>query len=220
MFVPANRGSAQEHALRPAPAAISMAAATGLLREPGFRNLMVAGTLLGLTTISDAFLYLGIQQRMQLNVGFFPLLFVFTAAAFMLFAIPVGRLADRFGRAKVFLGGYLILLFVYTILLREEIGWVTLVVYLALHGLYYAATDGVLMALAGPRLPIQLRGSGMALLGTTIGLARLVSSVAFGLVWTAFGLLPTVASFLVALALSLMVAAFLLVSQDSHGVAG
>lgn len=58
---------------------------------------------------------------------------------------------------------------------------------LTLYGLFYAATDGVLIALAGPVLPPRLRTTGIALVQTGQALAYLVSSVLFGLAWQAWG---------------------------------
>jgi Na+/melibiose symporter-like transporter len=136
IFVPSQSQSAVAQAsttsTRQPPVALS--AAVRLLKRRPFGRLVIGGTLLGLATISDAFLYLSIQQRMQFNVGFFPLLFVITAAAYMLFAVPAGAVADRVGRGKVFLGGYALLLCVYSILLHESLGWGLLIAYLALHG--------------------------------------------------------------------------------------
>lgn len=106
LFVPSNRPLASHTARAACDPPVSLAAAAGLLRERDFRSLTLAGVLLGFATISDAFLYLSIQQRLQLNVGLFPLLFVVTAAAYMVFAIPMGRLSDRFGRGRILLGGY------------------------------------------------------------------------------------------------------------------
>ena len=74
--------------------------------------------MLGLATVGDAFLYLALQHQLGFDVGLFPLLYVGTALAFMLLAVPVGRLADRVGRGRVFLGGYVALLAVYGVLLR------------------------------------------------------------------------------------------------------
>lgn len=197
---------------------VSLATALGLLRGGRFRRLVLAGSLLGLTTISDGFLYLSIQQRMQLDVGFFPLLFVFTALVYMLLAVPVGRIADRWGRARVFIGGYALLLVVYTLLLHREIGWGELAVYLALLGAYYAATDGVLMALASQYLPAPLRASGLALLGTAIGVARLLSSLLFGLFWTLWGIQPTVMAFFGLLGVSVIISALVVLRLDRDAV--
>jgi MFS family permease len=104
----------------------------------------------------------------------------------MLLAVPVGRLADRVGRGRVFTGGYLALLAVYGVLLRPA-GTASAVAALLLLGTYYAATDGVLMALAGESLPDALRSTGMALVATSTSLARLASSLLFGLAWTLYG---------------------------------
>ena len=134
--------------------------------------------------MSDAFLYLTLQRRLDFQVGFFPLMYVATAAIYMVLALPVGLLADRIGRTRVFIGGYLLLLLAYSALLLPSAGTAEVAGYLVLLGAYYAATDGVLMALASARLPDDLRTSGMALLMTVSNLARLVASILFGWLWT------------------------------------
>jgi len=62
-------------------------------------------------------------------------------------------------------------------------GWPLLVLVVLLYGVFYAATDGVLMALAGPVLPERLRTTGIALIQSGQALACLGSSVLFGLAW-------------------------------------
>lgn len=167
---------------------VSLRNAAGLLRIPRFRMLAIVGTALGLATISDGFLYLGVQGRLDFDPSFFPLLFVGTAAVYMLLAIPAGRLADLIGRGKVFLGGYALLLLAYVLLLLPSTGSpAELVLYLGLFGAYYAATDGVLMALGSAVLPAELRASGLGLLVTGTSIARLCSSILFGAAWTVFG---------------------------------
>src|SRR5919108_179005 len=104
-------------------------------------------------------------------------------------------LADVVGRGRVFLGGYALLLLAYASLLLPTVGMGQLFVYLALFGAFYAATDGVLMALASSIVPDQLRGSGLAFLVTATSLARLLSSVVFGALWTAFGTDVAIAAF-------------------------
>jgi MFS family permease len=200
---------------RPNPdSAVSLRAAARLVRLPRIAALLVAVTLLSLTTLGDAFIYLTLQDRLQFNVGFFPLLYVATALVFMLLAVPVGRLADRVGRGRVFVGGYLALLAVYAVLLLSG-GTATAVAALVLLGAYYAATDGVLMALAGESLPEELRGSGMALVATASSLARLASSVLFGLLWTVLDVQAALTVFAVGLALAMVVAAALMGRRGS-----
>ena len=56
-----------------------------------------------------------------------------------------------------------------------------------LVGASYAATDGVLAALASATLDEEARGSGLAVLTTATNLSRFVASVGFGALWTLGG---------------------------------
>ena len=158
-----------------------------LLRRPGFARICLCATLLGLTTVSDAFIFLLLQQRINLPEYYFPLLPVGTAAAFLLLAVPFGLAADRLGRWRVFLAGHLLLLAVYALLLSPLTGAALLATTLVLHGAFYAAADGVLMAAAGPLLPESGRAGGLAILQTGQALGRFASSLAFGAAWSWFG---------------------------------
>jgi MFS family permease len=178
---------------------VSLRSALALLARPRFRALVVAGTVLGLVTIGDAFVYLTLQRHAELDLRFFPLLYVGTSFVFLLLAVPAGRLADRYGRMRTFLAGYLLLLGAYGVLLLPAPGALAVAGCLLLLGAYYAATDGVLMALAGATLPASHVASGIALITTAIALARLVAAVAFGAVWSWGGPEMAVTTFGVAL---------------------
>jgi MFS family permease len=52
---------------------------------------------------------------------------------------------------------------------------------LALLGLFYAATDGVLAAVVSSAVPEVSRASGLALAQTVVAMSAFVSSVVFGL---------------------------------------
>ncbi|WP_199826533.1 MFS transporter, partial [Streptomyces sp. WM4235] len=99
LFVPGRRTV-------PTPAAepVSLRAALGLLRRRDLRRIGLCALLLGLCTVSDAFVFLLLQRATGLADRWFALL-------------PLGRLADRIGRRRVFLGGHLALLAVYGLLL-------------------------------------------------------------------------------------------------------
>jgi MFS family permease len=75
----------------------------------------------------------------------------------------------------------------YGSLFGTAIGWLGPVICVALLGGYYAATDGVLAALASATLPVNLRGTGLALLATGTSLGRVAASLAFGVLWTWWG---------------------------------
>jgi MFS family permease len=188
---------------------VSMRAALDLLRGAPFRALVIAGALLSVTTVSDTFLYLGLQRQSGMPPQYFPLLFVATAVVFMVLAVPTGWLADRIGRRAVFAVGYLALLGAYAmplVLQGPSLGGLGVVGTVLLLGVYYAATDGVLMAIAGGLLPEHMRASGMALLTTATSLGRLASSLVFGALWSAWGLETALVAMLVALAVTLVCA--------------
>ncbi len=142
---------------------ITFRAAVALIRQPRYRGLAIAGTILALTTISDAFVYLRLQETLDFDYRYLPLLYVATASSFMVLAMPFGRLADRFGRGRVFVAGYVMLLACYGLLLGP-FGPYTFVALLPMLGAYYAATDGVLAAAASAVLPDHARGTGLALI--------------------------------------------------------
>jgi sugar phosphate permease len=190
--------------------AVDLRAAAGLLRRGGVRFLLLGAVLLGLSTIGDGFVYLLLARRENLATGWFPLLAVGTSLAYLLLAVPLGALADRIGRSRVFLGGYAALLAVYLLLGTGWGGLPALVTVLALYGVFYAATDGVLMALAGPLLPAELRTTGLAVIQTGQALAYLVSSVLFGLAWQRWDATGAIRAAAVAAALTLAASAVVL----------
>jgi MFS family permease len=189
---------------------VTFRAALGLFRITRFRVIALVGSGLGLLTISDAFLYLVIQRQTHLDVKWFPLLFLGTALAYLGFAVPIGRIADRVGRGRVFLAGHLALLGVYLVLRFADLGTGAVLGTLLLFGLYYASTDGVLMALASPTIPERLRTSGFALITTGTATTRFMSSVAFGAIWVAWGSQVAMLIFLVGLAVMVPAAALAL----------
>ncbi|WP_329403472.1 MFS transporter [Streptomyces melanogenes] len=159
------------------------------LRDPLFRRILCATALLGAATIGDSFLYLLLQRGLDLPIALFPLLPLGPAAGYLLLAVPMGRVADRTGRRLPFLLGHAALLGAYALLLAP-LAWPTAVAVLALLGVFYAATDGVLMALAGPLLPVRGRAGGLAVLQTGQALARLLGAAGFGAAWTLWGERP------------------------------
>ncbi len=162
------------------------AEAIGLLRLPALRRIVFAGAALGLVTIADSFFFLLLQQRADVPLASFPLLYVASASVFLLLAVPAGRLGDNIGRGRVFLFGYLLLLLAFALLWAAEGSLLVGIAALGLLGAYYACTDGVLMAAASQLLPERLRASGLALVLTAIGLARLIASLVFGSLWSAW----------------------------------
>jgi len=183
---------------------VSITSAFGLLRIAAFRHLCIAGGFLSLATVSDSFLFLTLQQQTGFSAAYFPLLYVAVAGVNSALAVPFGRMADRRGRWRTFVTGHVMLLLVYTTLLTPAPGAVRFGLALLLLGGYYAATDGVLTAMAAPTLPGNLCGSGLALLATITNAARLLASMLFGALWQWVGLMQATVVFSAVLTVGLV----------------
>jgi MFS family permease len=188
-----------------------------VMREVGGRRLrgpLIAATVLGLMTVGDGFLYLSLQERDDFAAKYFPLLYVGTNIAYLSLAIPLGRLADRVGRGKVLLAGHVVLLACYLLAALPAGGIGLTLATLAMLGVFYAATDGVLPALVSKLVTAGARGSGIAAAQTVQAVARFGSSVVFGLLWSVHGPSWSLVLFAVLLAAVLPPAAWLLRGID------
>ncbi|MFC0105519.1 MFS transporter [Kibdelosporangium aridum] len=172
----------------PADARVSLRTAFGLLRNNEFRRVCAWAVLLGLVTVGDSFVYLLLQSRLDIEPAYFAMLPLGTAAVYLTMAVPLGRIADRVGRWRLFLVGHVLLFGAYIALVGAADGVVLIGLTLLAHGAFYACTDGVLMAAAAPLVPAGLRTSGMALLQTGQVVAKMISAVIFGLTWTVWGM--------------------------------
>ena len=183
------------------PRAGSLKVAAALLFTRRFGTLASCGLLLSIVTISDGFIYLLLQEKGGIGAGLFPLFYVVTACFYMLLSIPAGLAADRLGRMPVLVAGYSVLGLLYLLLMTLPGAslW-GLAVCLFLFGLFYAATEGVLTAMASALVPSEIRTSGLALMVTVVGLGKLISSVVFGWMWQAYGIGAALLVFGVALA--------------------
>lgn len=153
------------------------------LATPALRRLLFVAGILGLLTVGDGFIYLALLDRGEFAAHWFPLLYVGTNVAFLAFAIPLGRVADRYGRARVLVLGHLALVAAYVCAAVPLSGAPATIGALLMLGVFYAATDGVIAAIAGQLVPPTSQASGIASAQTVVALARLCSSTAFGVLW-------------------------------------
>jgi MFS family permease len=188
---------------------VSVRAGVNLLRDRTFRRATIAAAVLGLVTISDAFVFVVLQKVSGISVGMLPLLPLGTALVFLLGAAPIGRLADRLGRWRVFFAGHVLLLITYLTLLLPTGGYAAVAVALTAHGLFYACTDGVLMAYASGFVPAELRATGMATVQTGQALTRMTSSIVFGVLLTALAVSTAVVLLAVVMVVALVAVAFM-----------
>ncbi|MCO5952339.1 MFS transporter [Microbacterium yannicii] len=151
------------------------------------RRVLAAAGILGLLTIGDGFIYLVLQSRSDFAALWFPLMYVGTNVAFLAFAIPLGKLADRVGRARVFVFGHFALLAAYVIAALPIADIAATLLCLVFLGAFYASTDGVLAALAAQLTTPDTHGTGIAAAQTVVAVTRFLSAAGFGLLWYGVG---------------------------------
>jgi MFS family permease len=177
-----------------------------LFGELPFRQLLVMAAAFGLVTISDAFIYLLIVQHSHASTVWIPLFYTGTAIAFLTLAIPIGAVADRIGRRRVFVAGHGSLLLLYLLIFTAAPPWPwNGVAAAALLGVFYASSEGVLAGLAGDLLPAQVRATGLAWVATSFGGAKFCGALIFGYLWTRAGDAAAVAAFGAGLSAVIMV---------------
>ncbi|MGH2718828.1 MAG: MFS transporter, partial [Actinomycetota bacterium] len=148
-----------------------------------FRRLALATALLSLPAISDSFLFLTLNTRIVMSQKWFPALFFAESMIYLLFAVPFGRLADRLGAGRVLLAGQAALGASYVLLLVTGDRLALLIGVPLLLGIFFAATSGVLAALASHVVPTSSRTTGLAVIGVIVAGGGALAEMGFGAVW-------------------------------------
>ncbi|MFI0481413.1 MFS transporter [Actinomadura sp. 9N215] len=167
--------------------------------RPQVRRVLLTAAVLSALTISDAFLYLVLLAGDAISTHVFPLMFLATGVVYLAAAVPFGRLADRFGRPRVFIAGHVMILLAYAVA-GSGAGPVAAGATLALLGLYYAATDGVLPAATAAIVPDGYRATVISAVQTCVALGRSLAALSFGALWAMAGPSAALWAFAAALA--------------------
>lgn len=205
LFVDAPGGARQTGA----PAATRPWARTfAALTAPRFRAVLLAAGAVSIASVTDGLLYLVLQRQFAFDPARITLLFVGTPLCYFLLAGPFGVIADRIGTARLFVAGHLALLAVYGLLWAGVTAAVGVAACLLCLGAYYAATDGILAAMAALALPADDRATGLGLLATCTTAGRGLAAVTFGAMWTYTSTRTALAAFAVLLVAGIGVSAW------------
>lgn len=130
------------------------------------------------------------------------LLYVLFNIVYAVFAFPSGMLADRFGRLKMVIIGYM--LFTVTCLGFTLPASLPLYVLLFIsYGLVYALVEGNVRAYVSELSPPQIKGTALGVFHTSVGLAALPANLLAGVLWE---LVTPASTFLYGAALSALAA--------------
>lgn len=152
-------------------------------RRPGFRAFVLLSSLFAAGQVSYLFFLLrtGAASGILAAVGWYLLFNVVYAAA----AYPLGVLADRWGKARVLLAGFLLTALASLLFALEPSAWLLAAGFTVL-GLSFAATEGtgraIAAVLAGSRHSTRL-----GVYHASVGFAALAGGVLGGAVWDLYG---------------------------------
>ena len=156
-----------------------------------FRFFLIAVGVFGLGNFADSMLILRATELLSpvngaiiagsLAILLYTIHNVFYAAL----SFPIGVLADKFGKRKILVFGYLLtglsaVGFIFTISNPFYLGLLFVVA-----GIAIAITDALERTVAADLLPENLRGTGYGTLATVNGIGDFASSSVVGLLWTA-----------------------------------
>lgn len=150
-----------------------------------YKQVLVLITIFSLVNSSDVFLILKSQNITQSSsLAIFG--YVFYNIIYAIFSYPLGGLADKYGKQKVFSFGLMIFSAVYfgfAFLSDINLIWILF----ALYGIYAASTEGVSKAWISDLIPSEQRGSAIGLLTMLSSFSVMLGSFLTGILWDRFG---------------------------------
>ncbi len=116
------------------------------------------------------------------KVALIPLVYLVTNSVSVFASIPIGILADRIGKERILVVGYIIYTIVYLGFgITTSIG--AIVSLFALYGLYSAATDGIQKAFISDIIDKNKKGTGLGIYNALLGITLLPASLIAGLLY-------------------------------------
>lgn len=118
-------------------------------------------------------------NEVGVKVAFVPLVYLISSVVSVALAVPMGTLSDRAGKGKMLIIGYIIYAIVYFGFGRTSNVGMILGLF-ALYGLYSSLTDGIQKAFISDMIGKNIKGTGMGIYNTLVGLTLLPASLIAG----------------------------------------
>lgn len=146
-----------------------------------FRNFLIVIFVFTLGNATDAFLLL---RAAELGVAapLIPLLWAALHVSKMVWSVPGGMLADRYGARGAIVAGWLLYALVYSGFAFATQTWHVWLLFVV-YGLFYGLTEAPEKALVAALAPEERRGAAFGAYHFVFGVAALPASIIFGLLW-------------------------------------
>jgi MFS family permease len=146
-----------------------------------FKFFVAIATLFAVGNSSDVFLILRAQQ-IGVPTVMIPILYLLFNLIYSLSSIPAGIAADRFGKKRVILLGFIlfaILYYGFAIARDTTAIWVLF----GFYGLFMGLTEGIQKAFLATIIPPDFKATAFGVFNTAIGLAMFPASLIGGWLW-------------------------------------
>jgi MFS family permease len=146
-----------------------------------FKFFVAIATLFAIGNSSDVFLILRAQQ-VGIPALMIPIVYLLFNLIYSLSAIPAGIAADRFGRKRVILLGFVLFAILYYGFAIAE-NTATIWVLFGLYGFFMGLTEGIQKAFLVTIIPSDFKATAFGVYNTAVGLAMLPASLIGGWLW-------------------------------------
>ena len=146
-----------------------------------FKFFVAIAGLFAIGNSSDVFLILRAQQ-VGVSTVMIPVVYLLFNLVYSLSAIPAGIAADKFGKKRVILLGFILFAFLYygfAIASDTKAVWVLF----GLYGLFMGLTEGIQKAFLATIIPQDFKATAFGVFNTVVGLAMLPASLIGGWLW-------------------------------------
>lgn len=146
-----------------------------------FKFFVLIATLFAIGNSSDVFLILRAQQ-VGIPILMIPVVYLVFNLVYSLSSIPAGIAADRFGKKRVILLGFMLFAVLYYGFANAEDTSAIWALF-AFYGLFMGLTEGIQKAFLATIIPSDFKATAFGVYNTAVGLAMLPASVIGGWLW-------------------------------------
>lgn len=146
-----------------------------------FRSFVVIAGLFAIGNSSDVFLILKAEQ-VGIPTVMIPMVYLLFNLIYSISAFPAGVIADRFGKKRVILAGFVlfaILYYSFAVASDTKTIWILF----AFYGLFMGLTEGIQKAFLATIIPQDFKATAFGIYNTVVGIAMFPASFIGGWLW-------------------------------------
>jgi MFS family permease len=121
-------------------------------------------------------------QLVGVPIALIPVVYLLFNLVYALCAVPAGMAADKFGKRRIILIGYVLFALLYS-----GFGWakspLSIWILFSLYGVFMALTEGIQKAFLATIIPPEFKATAFGIYAMSVGVAMLPASLIGGWLW-------------------------------------